>query len=155
MGAVKAYSKKSEDSNGVIAMMNSLMAELDKEMTTAEVDEKNAQEEYEQFMSDSAEKRADDTKALTDKTAAKADMEGALAEAKKEKAGKVKELIATAEVLSDVHGECDWLLQNFELRKTARANEMDSLKQAHAILSGADFSLVQQTSTRALRGVAA
>merc|ERR1712167_43700 len=99
--------------------MDSLMAELDKEMTTAEVEEKNAQEEYEQFMSDSAEKRADDTKALTDKTAAKADMEGALAKANKEKAGKVKELIATAEVLSDVHGECDWLLQNFELRKTA------------------------------------
>merc|ERR1711904_148491 len=58
--AVKAYAKKSEDSNGVIGMMNSLMSDLDKEMTTAEVDEKNAQEEYELFMSDSAEKRADD-----------------------------------------------------------------------------------------------
>merc|ERR1712070_396533 len=120
--AVKAYTKKSGDGNGVIAMMDSLMAELDKEMTTAEVDEKNAQEEYEQFMSDSAEKRADDTKSMTDKMAMKADMEESLAKAKKEKAGKVKELIATAEVLSDVHGECDWLLQNFELRKTARAN---------------------------------
>merc|ERR1711904_359053 len=135
-----------------MGMMDGLMKELDKEMTTAEVDEKNAQEEYEEFMSDSAEKRADDTKALTDKTAAKADMEGALVQAKKDRAGKVKELIATAEVLSDVHGECDWLLQNFQLRKTARANEMDALKDAHAILSGADLSLVQQTSTRALRG---
>merc|ERR1711904_755505 len=143
--AVKAYTKKSEDGNGVIAMMNSLMSDLDKEMTTAEVDEKNAQEEYELFMSDSAEKRADDTKAMTDKMAAKADMEAALAKAKKDKAGKVKELIATAEVLSDVHGECDWLLQDFQLRETARANEMDALKNAHAILSGADFSLVQQT----------
>merc|ERR1719454_2818145 len=72
--AVKAYAKKSEDGNSVIAMMNSLMAELDKEMTTAEVDEENAQEEYELYMSDSAEKRADDVKALTDKKAAKADM---------------------------------------------------------------------------------
>merc|ERR1711985_173090 len=77
--AVKAYAKKSEDGNSVIAMMNSLMAELDKEMTTAEVDEKNAQEEYEQFMSDSSEKRVDDTKAMTDKMAAKADMEESLA----------------------------------------------------------------------------
>merc|ERR1712070_1085995 len=103
--AVKAYSKKSEDSNGVIAMMNSLMAELDKEMTTAEVDEKNAQEEYEQFMSDSLEKRADDTKAVTDKMATKADMEDALVKAKKDKAGKMKELMATAELLSGVHDE--------------------------------------------------
>merc|ERR1712139_414866 len=109
--AVKAYAKKSEDGSGVIAMMNSLMAELDKEMTTAEVDEKNAQEEYEQFMSDSAEKRADDTKSMTDKMAAKADMEESLAKAKTDKAAKVKELMAVAEVLSDAHGECDWLLQ--------------------------------------------
>merc|ERR1712139_649351 len=150
--AVKAYAKKSENGNSVISMMDSLMAELDKEMTTAEVDEKNAQEEYEQFMSDSAEKRADDTKAMTDRIAAKADMEAALVKAKKDKAGKVKELMATAEVLSDVHGECDWLLQNFQLRETARANEVDSLKKAHAILSGADYSLVQQVSARALRG---
>merc|ERR1719409_1539061 len=128
--AVKAYSKKSEESNGVLAMISALMSELDKEMTTAEVDEKNAQEEYELFMSDSAEKRADDTKALTDKSAAKADMEGALAKAKEDKAGKVKELIATAEVLADAHGDCDWLLQNFDLRESARANEMDALKQA-------------------------
>merc|ERR1712070_1097644 len=128
------------------------MAELNKEMTEAEVDEKNAQEDYEQFMSDSAEKRADDTKAMTDKMAMKADMEESLAKAKTDKAGKVKELIATAEVLSDVHGECDWLLQNFQLRQTARENEVDSLKKAHAILSGADYSLVQQVSTRALRG---
>jgi chromosome segregation ATPase len=150
--AVKAYAKKSDDGHGVIAMMDGLMAELQTEMTTAEVDEKNAQEEYEQFMSDSAEKRADDTKLLIDKTAAKADMEGALVKAKKDKAGKVKELMATAEVLSDVHGDCDWLLENFDLRETARANEVDSLKKAHAILSGADYSLVQQVSTRALRG---
>merc|ERR1711937_297772 len=103
-------------------------------------------------MSDSAEKRADDTKAMTDKMSAKADMEAALAKAKEDKTGKVKELMATAEVLSDVHGDCDWLLQNFDVRETARANEVDSLKKAHAILSGADFSLVQQVSTRALRG---
>merc|ERR1711959_501934 len=98
--------KKSEESSGVLGMMTDLMNELDKEMTTAKVDEKNAQEEYEAFMSDSAEKRADDTKALTDKTAAKADMESDLTKAKKDKAGKVKELIATAEVLADAHGDC-------------------------------------------------
>merc|ERR1719359_1093333 len=85
--AVEAYAKKSEDSNGVLSMMNALIADLDKEMTTAEVDEKNAQEEYEQFMSDSAEKRADDLKAMTDKSSAKADMEAALVKAKTDKAG--------------------------------------------------------------------
>merc|ERR1719313_442186 len=66
--AVEAYKKKGEESGGVIAMMDSMIADLDKEMQTAEIDEKNAQEEYEQFMKDSAEKRAEDSKAITDKS---------------------------------------------------------------------------------------
>merc|ERR1719460_2978138 len=52
-----AYSKKSEESNGVISMLNMLVQDLDKEMQVAEVDEKNAQEEYEQMMADSSAKR--------------------------------------------------------------------------------------------------
>merc|ERR1712137_900568 len=41
-----AYKKKGEQSGGVIAMIDSLIAELDKEMTEAETEEKLAQEEY-------------------------------------------------------------------------------------------------------------
>merc|ERR1719409_1983743 len=37
-----AYTKKSEESGGVIAMMDMMMADLDKEMTVAEAEEKDA-----------------------------------------------------------------------------------------------------------------
>merc|ERR1719316_1782650 len=133
-------------------MMDAMVGDLDKEMDTAGVEEKNAQEEYEEFMADSAEKRAMDSKAITDKSAAKAEMEGALAKAHEDHKGTVSELMATMEALSGVHGECDWLLENFESRKAAREGEVDSLKKAKSILSGADFSLVQRTSTHLLRG---
>merc|ERR1719414_2606779 len=46
--AFEAYSKKSEESNGIIAMMDLLIKDLDKEMTEAEVTEKDAQGDYEQ-----------------------------------------------------------------------------------------------------------
>ena len=49
--------------------------------------------------------------------------------------------MATAETLKDLHLECDWLTANFDARKEARAGEVESLKQAKAVLSGADFSL--------------
>merc|ERR1740139_1397076 len=62
--APAAYSKKSEESNGIIKMMDTLVQDLDKEMQTAEVEEKNAQEEYEQMMSDSSAKRAENTKIM-------------------------------------------------------------------------------------------
>merc|ERR1719198_2801594 len=133
-------------------MMDSLIADLDKEMQESEVNEKNAQEEYEDFMKDSAEKRALDSKAITDKSSAKADMEKALSTSGTEHTDKVKELMATEEVLSTTHGECDWLLENFGARKAAREGEVESLKKAKAILSGADFGLVQVKSSRALRG---
>merc|ERR1719261_1026255 len=53
-----AYKKKGEESNGVIAMIDSIITDLDKEMTEAKTEEKNAQAEYEDLMSDSAKKRA-------------------------------------------------------------------------------------------------
>merc|ERR1719420_231931 len=105
-------------------------------------------------MGDSAEKRADDSAAITDKSAAKADMETSLAKAQDDHKSTVSELMATEEVLSGVHGECDWLLSNYEARKAAREGEVESLKKAKAILSGADFSLVQRSSMRTLRGSA-
>merc|ERR1719473_454147 len=52
------YKKKGEESNGVIAMIDALVAEVEKEIQEMEVEEKNAQEEYETLMADSAEKRA-------------------------------------------------------------------------------------------------
>merc|ERR1719498_385944 len=72
-----AYKKKGEESNGVISMMDSLIADLDKENTEMEVTEKDAQADYEKFMADSAEKRAMDSKAITDKDASKAALEEA------------------------------------------------------------------------------
>merc|ERR1711939_1089702 len=45
-----AYAKKSQESNGVLSMMDILAADLDKEITETETDEKDAQAEYEQFI---------------------------------------------------------------------------------------------------------
>merc|ERR550537_299247 len=70
-----AYKKSGQSSNGVIAMIDLLVADLDKDIQTSEVEEKDAQKEYEEFMSDSAEKRSEDSKAITDKESAKAETE--------------------------------------------------------------------------------
>merc|ERR1719251_266878 len=67
-----AYATKSQDNNGVIAMIDLLIADLAKELTEAKTQEKDSQADYEQLMKDSAEKRASDSKSLTEKGAAKA-----------------------------------------------------------------------------------
>merc|ERR1719197_419584 len=146
-----AYKKKGEESGGVIAMIDSIIAELDREMTEAETEEKLAQEEYEELMADSANKRAADSKSITEKEAAKGDLEESLTEQTEEKAGTTKELFATLEYISSLHAECDWLIKFFDVRKEARTGEIDALGKAKAVLSGADFSLVQVRSTKFLK----
>lgn len=138
-----AYSKKSEESNGVMTMMDMLVADLDKEMQEMDVEEKDAQAEYEQFTKEAAAKRVTDSKSITDKEATKADAEATVKKETGEKFDTMKEAMATMEFLKSLHADCDWLLQNFDVRKEARTGEIDSLKKAKAVLSGADFSLVQ------------
>jgi len=130
-----AYKKKSGESGGVIAMIDLLVKDLDKEMTVAETEEKDAQGDYEQMMKDSAEKRAQDSKNLGDKEAALADMQAALEKSTEDHASATAELGATLQVIQGLHNECDWLLQYFEVRKEARTGEIDALGKAKAVLS--------------------
>jgi septal ring factor EnvC (AmiA/AmiB activator) len=146
-----AFKKKSEESGGVIAMIDALIKELDTEMTEAEVNEKNAQEEYEEMMADSAEKRAADSKSLAQKGGAKADTEKALVDAEEERTSTAKELMATVEYIGQLHGECDWLIKYFDVRKEARTGEIAALGKAKAVLNGADYSLMQTQSHKFLR----
>jgi len=145
-----AYKKKGEESGGVIAMIDSIIAELDMEMTEAETEEKLAQEEYEELMADSTEKRSTDSKALADKGALKADTEDELVKEQDEHKSTVKELMATEEYISQLHAECDWLIQYFDVRKEARTGEIDALGKAKAVLSGADFGFLQIKSVKFL-----
>merc|ERR1719313_138199 len=87
-----AYSKKSEESGGVMAMMDMITKDIDTEMHEAEFAEKTAQEDYEELMKDSKEKRALDTKTLTDKESTKASVESDLQAYTDSKAATSKEL---------------------------------------------------------------
>merc|ERR1719410_2002401 len=130
-----AYSSKSQENNGVIAMIDLLAADLQKELTEAGTQEKDDQAEYEQLMKDSADKRALDSKSLSDKGGAKADTEAALQAHSQARDEGANEGMLTAKVIANLHGECDWLLQYFDARKAARADEVESLNRAKAVLS--------------------
>merc|ERR1719301_352930 len=98
-------------------------------------------------MADAAEKRATDSKSMADKSKAKAETAADL------EANTEKTLMATLEHIQSLHAECDWLLQYYQVRKEARSGEVESLKTAKAVLSGADFSLLETgRKHRSLRG---
>jgi len=133
-----AYKKQTEEAGGILGMMTMMIADVEKEITESKTEEKNAQEEYDTLMKDSGEKRRMDSKTLSDKESVKADLEKALQHMAQEEKTTKFEVMNTAETLKDLHLECDWLLNNFEARKEARAGEIDALKKAKAVLSGAE-----------------
>jgi hypothetical protein len=131
--------KKSEKSAGVIGLMDMMVREIETDMKDAEYEEKTAQSDYGKLMAESEETRAANSKGITTKAAAKAELEGKLEAEKGMLADTDEDISLIGTALSDLHAQCDFLLQNYDLRKEARTNEIESLKNAKAILSGADF----------------
>merc|ERR1719174_533678 len=131
--------KKSEKSAGVIGLMDMMVREIETDMKDAEYEEKTSQADYAKLMKESEETRTANSKGIVTKTASKAEVEAKLELAKEAKTAVDTDLSLIATTIADLHVQCDFLLQNFDLRKEARANEVESLKTAKAILSGADF----------------
>jgi len=146
-----AFKKSGQESNGVIAMIDILIGDLDKEMQTSEVTEKDAQADYEAFMADAADKRALDSKSITDKEALKAETEEQLQTDTDTKKSKTHSAMETSAYIGGLHADCDWLLKYYDARKSARTGEIASLNNAKAVLNGADYSLVQMASARLRR----
>merc|ERR550532_381779 len=121
------YSRQTETGNGVIAMVDLLIKDLDKQMQEAGVTEKNSQEEYETMMKQSAAKRAADSKSITDKSAEKASTE--------------ESLQTETDTKGDTSKEHMMNLKYYEVRKQARSSEVESLTNAKAVLSGAGYVL--------------
>merc|ERR1719263_2184014 len=59
--------------------------------------------------------------------------------------GTMAEIEALYSENADLHKSCDYTLKNFDLRQAARTSEMEALKQALSILSGAVMGGFLQT----------
>jgi len=131
--------KKSEKSAGVIGLMDMMIREIETDMKDAAYEEKTSQADYGKLMEESEATRAANSKGIITKTSSKAEVEAKLELAKESLTAVSTDLDLIGATLGDLHVQCDFLLQNYDLRKEARSNEVESLKTAKAILSGADF----------------
>jgi len=132
---------QSPKSGGVMALMDMLTGELKASLGEAEHDEKTAQADYLTLMTDSQESRAAASKSVTDKSAGKADLEGKLVALKESHALTLEEAQNIAGYIAELHGSCDFILDNFDLRAEARTSEIEGLKSAKAVLAGASYSM--------------
>jgi len=136
-----AYKKKGGESSGVIRLIDLLINDVEKDIMTADLEEKDAQKDYVRFMDNAAKKRAEDSKSMTDKEGALADTETQLVDDKQGLKDKKMDLMKTGQLIGALHSECDFLLKYYDVRKEARTGEIDAMGKARDVLNGADYGL--------------
>lgn len=122
--------------SGVMALMDHIIQQTKMAAKDSENNEKSSQEDYAAMMVDASETRGADVKSIADKNVAKAGLEKELVDAKESQYLTQEGLLGIGKTTADLHSACDFLVENYELRKEARGNELDSLKNAKVVLTG-------------------
>merc|ERR1719379_646027 len=99
--------------------MDQIIRDVEMDMKDSEYAEKTAQEDYAKLMAESQATRQQDQKSISDKEASKAELEGKLVATKDELTASNDELSIVKQTINDLHASCDFLLQNYGLRKEA------------------------------------
>jgi len=128
---------KNSKSTGVIALMDQIIKDLDDDMKDSERDEKTAQADYQKLMGDSQEKRVGLTKGIAAREGEKANLALKKEDTEEALKGDEKDVLLIEKHVGDLHGSCDFILNNYDARKEARAEEMGQLKNAKSALAGA------------------
>jgi len=131
--------KKSAGSGGVMALLQQIISDAKAMEAEAIRSEDDAQKAYEDFVKETNASIEAKSKDIVNKSEKKAVAEGDLIQAKQAKEGVMLELEQLSNYNAELHQSCDFILKNFELRQTARDEEVEALRQAKAILSGANF----------------
>merc|ERR1719484_296646 len=135
----KEYSTSS-GAGGVLAMLKGIINDaknMEREAIMAESDAQNA---YESFLKNTNDSIKAAQKALVMMGEDQAKAESDLVQAESDLKATLTELEGLAKYAAQLHQSCDFVMENFEIRQTAMDQEVEALRQAKSVLSGADFS---------------
>merc|ERR1740121_2500919 len=132
--AGRAY-EKSAGASGVMQIISDAES-AEKEL---DVSENAAQKRYAELVRDLTTSIEANRNAIEEKASQAASTEVEKSETEEAQLSNGEELEGLGKLLKSHHLECDFLLKYFDVRQQARAEEMDAITDAKAILSGADF----------------
>jgi hypothetical protein len=141
----EAY-KKSAASGGVMGMIQQIINDTKAMEAETIRSEEDAQKAYEDFVKETNSSIEAKSKDIVNKSEVKAKQEAELVETKEEKESVMVELEQLSNYNAELHSSCDFITKNFDLRQTARDEEVEALRQAKAILSGAKFEEFLQSN---------
>merc|ERR1719379_2080479 len=137
--------KQAGGAGGVLGMIEQIIADtktLEADAIKAETDARKA---YESVVKDTNASIEQKTRDITNKTGEKAKDEADKTAAEEGKDSALNEQQMNKNEEADLHKSCDFTMKNFDIRQSSRDQEVEALRQAKAILSGAKFAeLLQQ-----------
>merc|ERR1719262_1834341 len=136
--------EKSAAAPGVMGMIADIINDAKSMEAETTRNEQEAQAAYEALVKETDANIDTKSKDIDDKTADKAKAETDLVQTKEEKEAVMLELEQLSNYNAELHESCDFVMDNFDIRQTARDQEVEALRQAKAILSGAKFQAFLQ-----------
>merc|ERR1712087_228016 len=131
--------KKNAANGGVMSMIEQIITDAKAMEAEAIRSEEDAQKAYEDFVKETNNSIEAKSRDIVNKSEQKAKAETELVDAKKSKEAVMLELEQLSNYNAELQQSCNFVLKNFDLRQTARDEEVEALRQAKAILSGAKF----------------
>jgi outer membrane murein-binding lipoprotein Lpp len=136
--------KNNAGSSGVMSMLQQIISDAKAMEADAIHAEKTAQQTYESIVKETNNSITAKREEIVNKSESRATAEGDKTQAETEHENTVTELEQLANENADMHRSCDFVLKNFDVRQEARDQEVEALRQAKAILSGAKFAELLQ-----------
>jgi len=134
------YGGKTESANGIVAIMEMIHADIEKDITKAKTDNEKAQTEFDTFKEDSETQVSTLEEANDDLNGTKGEKEDDITSEKQERIAQKDQMTIAINKIGDATAGCDYITLNYNVRLTNRQNEIDGLTKAKAILQGGEFS---------------
>jgi chromosome segregation ATPase len=124
---------------GAVGLLSTLIADVKNQQKVEEKEEADSQSEYDKYMEDTSSAKASKKNDITNMETSVSRLEETLNDQKTVHGETQDEMDSVVAKEHALHSECDFLLENYDEIKKARTDEVESINNAIAILSGADF----------------
>jgi len=146
----KQPTDRTKQGGGIMALMDEMKHDLELELAELKHDEEESQADFDKLTEESQKSIKQKKKEITGRQEAKARVDEKIDIQTNVKKGYDEEVESIDAKLTALHGQCDFLLDNYDERKKARAQEIEGLSKSSAVLQGAKLDLHQQKTS--LRG---
>merc|ERR1719331_2029468 len=133
------YKGASGETGGIVALMEGIKADIEKDIRAADKEESDAQAAYDKLCADIDLTISQLKSTRSDLLAMIASDENSISTQKESRSTDQASLQSHLDFLKEIATACDFMAANFESRMANRAEEVDGLNQAKATFSGAFF----------------